>query len=104
MGHVVGAIYTWTAWRERYHDSGEWVANVEDYELWRINIGYGEFCPALWFCVYVRDQYGNEAWDSNDGWNYEVENNDVDLPISKYHSTHPAILHHKRNKDRWGLI
>jgi len=98
MGHEVGAVCTWNGWRSEGISRGWWVKNLPDNEeIWRINIGYNEFCEDLWFSVYVRDSAGREAWDSNDGWNYTL--NLLVLNTTTYDTSHPAVLQYEQNKN-----
>ena len=57
--------------------------------MWRINIGYNEWCQNLWFSVFVRDSSGHEVWDSNNGWNYSQ--NLFDAPQCTYDQGHSAV-------------
>jgi len=98
LGHVVGAVYTWTKWRDEHTANGWWVTNTGDEEFWRINVPNGETSGILWFSVFVRDNVGRECWDSNSGWNYSV--NLLDAPNTTYEQNHDAVTQHQSSQKR----
>jgi len=98
LGHTAGVVYTWTRWKDEHIAEGWWVMNSNDEEIWRINIGYNESCQNLWFSVFVRDTSGQEAWDSNNGWNYSL--NLFDAPSTTYEQTHNAVIQYHESQKK----
>jgi len=97
IGHTIGIRYTFNQWRGENITYGWWVQNENDEELWRINLSYDEEdFEEMWFSVFVKDSGGQEAWDTNNGWNYTAHIHDI--PVMTYmDAAHPAIQQHTRN-------
>jgi len=102
LGHVVGAVYTWTKWRDEHTSHGWWVTNTSDEEVWRINVPCPENGVILWFSVFVRDNVGRECWDSNNGWNYSV--NLHDLPSTTYEQAHAAVTQYTEESLKYSAL
>jgi len=94
MGHTIGIKYTYKRWKDENYAFGWWIENQNNEELWRINVPCDENTEEeMWFSVFVRDSSGQEAWDTNNGWNYTAHIDNI--PVVSYDETHPAIQQHK---------
>jgi len=97
MGHTVGIRYTFTRWRKENIAYGWWVENQNNEEYWRINISYDEEkSEEMWFSVFVKESSGQEAWDTNNGWNYTAHL--PSIPLNTYDECHPAIRQHEETR------
>jgi len=98
LGHTIGIRYTFTQWREENVTYGCWVQNENDEEVWRINVTFNkETDEEMWFSVFVKDSTGQQAWDTNNGWNYTAHIHTI--PVNTYtNETHPTIQQHYQTR------
>jgi len=98
MGHTVGIRYTFNRWKKEKLTYGWWVENQNNEEVWRINICYNEDkSEEMWFSVFVKDSFsGQEAWDTNNGWNYTAHL--TNIPLNTYDECHVAIRQHQQTR------